>query len=751
MKRYLLCLLLCFQFLNVFAQDRELDSLSLQLQKHRSEGIEKIKTLILIANRLVISNPDSSLGIIKQVERSEDLTSRLRMKINNVKGQAFAVKGQYKQAEYTFLLNQSFKPYEEHSEEFLSTYVNLAELYRITYQLDTGLYYLSVAKKLINEKLQSSGQHVRIQSLLLVYKCMKGDYAGGVIEGMKAIELCKKYKHRYSLIYLNVNMGKAYLEMGQMSKAIAFFREAVDYAIQFNNVQNLTNAYMLIGTVYHKQKDYQNSLLYMKRALQHALKIGEPGALSEVYGNIASNFIKLGQVDSARQYFLQSELQADRSGLPDAKASVATSIAEMAYLQLNFKLAASQHQKALSIYQDIGDSLGVIQSLLGISKAQWALNKSPLAFTNALEARQMAMRLQNWELLSEALACLINYYKITGDQRALISSYEDYLKAKDSLNRANDWKETNQLLIDFNLKEQIRALEVEQKEKEYQLNQQLSNQQFTLYLLLAAVLLLIMAFAWYFNTQRLKKMAFEELQAQKELLAEQKEELNAANEVKDRLFSVIAHDLRSPLGSLYSLIQLMSSSSVSEEEFRSFLPKLQEGVEKAIHITEQLLSWSSIQFNGDQPSISVVNLYSTILEEINLAEQTLNAKFLVVQNQIEPHYTIKTDPDRLRIIVRNLLGNAIKFSRSGGVIELYKTHSEGKLFLSFKDYGLGMSQETLKRVSSGISTTSLGTKREQGVGLGLLIVRDMLKSLKGQLEVLSKTNEGTTFTIILPE
>ncbi len=745
-------LLLIVLSLCSFAQDKQLDSLFSELKKSSSKGLNRVYTLTEVANRLVISNPDSSLMIVKEIEQQAEYLKdeKLLLKLNNVKGQIYAIKGDFKQSEFYFQSNLTLASEQNVSNDVLTTYVNLGELYRITYRLDTGLYYLNKAKLLASEHLLGSGQHVRLRSLLLVYKCMKGDYAGGIIEGQKAIDLSNTYGHTFSLIYLNANMGRAYMEIGQYSKAISYFQAAVDYASRYNNLQNLANAYNLIASVYQKQQDYANSLKYMQKALFYSMKIAEPGALSEAYGNIATNYLSLGEIDSARVFFRRSEELADQSGHPVAKAMVASSMADMAYQQLNFSLTLKQFQKSVAIYQSIGDSLGVIRSSSGIAKAQWALNQRVQAIQSAVSAYQMAIRLNSWEEQAEILSQLTKYYKVIGNSAELSAAFEALLQVKDSLQKANDWKETNQLLADFSLKEQLKLMEAEQREKEYQLNEQLSNQKTTFYLMAGAFLILSMAFAWYFNTLRLKKRAFSELQIQKELLAAQTEELNASNEIKDRLFSVIAHDLRSPLGSLHSLIQLMSTESVTESEFRSFLPQLEAGVAKANHITQQLLNWSSIQFSGDQPQLAQVDIFKLVEEEVHLVSPQISQKQIEVINSIRPGDQLWSDEGRLSIIVRNLLGNAIKFSKPQGQIEIRFLPRQDEAVIQIQDYGVGMSLHTLQRVQSGISTTSPGTAMEAGVGLGLLIVRDMVKSLQGKIELQSEENQGTLFSVILP-
>jgi hypothetical protein len=150
----------------------------------------------------------------------------------------------------------------------------------------------------------------------------------------------------------------------------------------------------------------------------------------------------------------------------------------------------------VAIYHSIGDSLGVIRSSSGIAKAQWALNRRAQAIQNAVSAYQMAIRLNSWEEQAEILSQLTKYYKVIGNSAELSAAFEALLQVKDSLQKANDWKETNQLLADFSLKEQLKLMEAEQREKEYQLNEQLSNQKTTFYLMAGAFLILSMAFAW---------------------------------------------------------------------------------------------------------------------------------------------------------------------------------------------------------------------------------------------------------------
>jgi len=227
------------------------------------------------------------------------------------------------------------------------------------------------------------------------------------------------------------------------------------------------------------------------------------------------------------------------------------------------------------------------------------------------------------------------------------------------------------------------------------------------------------------------------------------EELEKMNQNKDKVLSVLGHDLRGPITNLQSISALTLSDNLSREEFSSMVKTLNEKVFQSLEFLDTTLLWTKSNF--DKISIHIEKLTPrSVVENILPVYQSLyESKKLTVTLDIAAEAYIYSDAEILTIIIRNLISNAIKFTNEGGTIKI-SAKQEGELFvMSVKDSGIGMDQKTINMIWDDNYSSSRGTKSEKGLGLGLKLCRELLKLIGGTLDIDSKKNAGTTMKIKL--
>ena len=227
------------------------------------------------------------------------------------------------------------------------------------------------------------------------------------------------------------------------------------------------------------------------------------------------------------------------------------------------------------------------------------------------------------------------------------------------------------------------------------------------------------------------------------------EELEKMNQNKDKVLSVLGHDLRGPIGNLQSISALTLSGDLSREEFLSTVKTLNEKVFQSLEFLDTTLLWTKSNF--DKISIHIEKLMPrAVVEGILPVYQNLyEGKKLTVSIDIAADAYIYSDAEILTIIIRNLISNAIKFTNESGTIKI-SAKQEGELFvMSVKDSGIGMDQKTINMIWDDNYASSRGTKSEKGLGLGLKLCRELLKLIGGTLDIDSKKNAGTTMKIKL--
>lgn len=231
------------------------------------------------------------------------------------------------------------------------------------------------------------------------------------------------------------------------------------------------------------------------------------------------------------------------------------------------------------------------------------------------------------------------------------------------------------------------------------------------------------------------------------------EELLKLNETRDRFFSIIAHDLRSPIGSLTSYIDLLVNfnQDLSPYERKQLLKSLQTTTTRVFNLLENLLKWALVQRGDMLFHFEKVNLHDVCNDAVKLLMPLAAEKRISIINNINSADEVWCDVNVLGAVGRNLLSNAIKFSYPGGNVEFCSSHCEKGIALKVRDHGIGISPEKQKTIfSTNGESSEMGTNGEKGNGLGLMLCYDLIEKCNGHISVESKPGEGSTFTIALP-
>lgn len=242
-------------------------------------------------------------------------------------------------------------------------------------------------------------------------------------------------------------------------------------------------------------------------------------------------------------------------------------------------------------------------------------------------------------------------------------------------------------------------------------------------------------------------------------ISEKNAELEKANDIKKKLISIISHDLRTPLSNLVNLIYLFENRIISQEETFSIINDLKLGVNVSINLMDNLLTWSFAQSNNESIFIDEFLPSYIVDEQFNLLRPNANFKNINLQNSITKETTIYADYKMLEFVVRNLVANAIKFSENSNIDVYYESESiieNNQIFkydvICIKDYGVGMPDKVKENLFDwNNKVTTIGTNKEKGTGLGLLISKEFVEKMNGKLEFESELGKGTTFKIKLPQ
>ena len=231
------------------------------------------------------------------------------------------------------------------------------------------------------------------------------------------------------------------------------------------------------------------------------------------------------------------------------------------------------------------------------------------------------------------------------------------------------------------------------------------------------------------------------------------EELKESNLTKDKLISVIAHDLRSPLASLINVTKLLTEDFdiMSRDEIKNIMISLNKETELTFESLNNLLLWSKTQRKKLEPVLETTNLHQLVENSILPINGLYQQKRIKLANHIDKHINVFADSSMMQSVIKNLLINSIKFTHEGGHISWDATNSADEVIITIQDNGVGMKPEVLEKLfNPDIEFTTIGTQNEKGTGLGLQICKEFVELNGGRIWAESQHEEGTTFYFSLP-
>lgn len=231
------------------------------------------------------------------------------------------------------------------------------------------------------------------------------------------------------------------------------------------------------------------------------------------------------------------------------------------------------------------------------------------------------------------------------------------------------------------------------------------------------------------------------------------EELKKANATKDKFFSIISHDLKSPINSFLNVSTMLTDyiGKFNKEEIQEMASAVKQSGYNLLKLMENLLSWSRLQMNRESFEPELCTLNSLAHNVASVLNDGLNEKAIRLAQQIPEETQLFGDPNMLSFILQNLISNAIKFTHRGGRINLTAQPADSAVEISVSDNGIGLSEKDLAKLFRiDIIYTNLGTEKEKGTGLGLILCKEMVEKHGGRIWATSEEGNGTTFTFTCP-
>lgn len=624
---------------------------------------------------------------------------------------------------------------------------------------------------------------------------------------LKAYGLRKTLENPRLLSSVSYQLGLTYTELKNYPEALRLFFTALDKARESSDRPSMAASYKSIASIFDYTSNYTQSVRYCKLAMEIEAQLGDANRLSLTHIMLGNALRNLRRYEEAlTEYTAALDLRISRLNASDV-AGIYNNIGNV-YLDLReFRKAFANYNTALEsarlkadtfrmaeVYNNLGNawrmagdnnlalvnfttSANLYRSIghrYGYSLAQrktgdiyLEMNRLVDAYQPLEQAFKAGEKENDFELMRLAAHSLSDYYSAVGNTAKALHFFRKYADFTDSVTLAK----TNRLLTETQvnyelgkLENQLKAArdEVEILESRSALREaQIRRERLIRWFVLAFSALVCAALSviiYYYRRHRKTNVVLSEklviIEGFNQRLNASEKELKNLLATRDKFFSIIAHDLRNPISGL-----MMASESLvkrgneyNEEEKQAYHQAMLDSSKNLFALLENLLQWSRAQTGRLAFNPKMTELFPLVSATCEVLKIQATEKEITLVNQVPPGFMITADADMITTIIRNLIGNAIKFTHSGGQVTISVTDNDQQTLLTVADTGTGMTPEQVSklfRIDSGFSMP--GTHNETGTGLGLILCREFAERHGGNISVDSSPGSGSTFKITLPK
>lgn len=566
------------------------------------------------------------------------------------------------------------------------------------------------------------------------------------------LDLSIKLKSNKYMVESYSVLGKSYIILNDYVPALKYYtlmlkkaEEVKDYKSQIDANINISNIYNTPEELSKSPNELSDALVYIQKALaiarEHQLADSEASILNELAVQYDIRKMHEKAIVTYKESIAAAQKAKDIT--QEMMGTINLGIALKNNKQLNESLM--YYQKAGRIIDSMKYDVEKAYLSTNLATLYFEMGKDELSEKAALDAIDLAYELTIDPVRMDAYGTLQKLYERKKDYERAFLYGSKLAMLKDSIFNTEKSSQLKELQAKY-------ETDIKDKTIESQTDQIAFNKKQSLFLWTGLGMLFCIA-AVVFASQRRTSRLNRQITAQQQALLNQKKELETVNSIKDKLFSVISHDMRTPVNSLISFTQLLRTGNLSTEKLGLYSAQLNLTLNHTSTLMDNLLNWAASQMQGFHPVLERVDIGVVLMDVLEGLQAQASAKTILINNAISMGTMIRADSNMIALVIRNLLANAIKYTPNNGEIQLYANVSEKFLIITVADNGMGMDAEKMRLFNMAtiqhIESTS-GTDREKGTGLGLLLCKTFLKQMHGNITVQSNRGKGCRFDVAMP-
>ncbi|MEM7297346.1 MAG: tetratricopeptide repeat-containing sensor histidine kinase [Bacteroidota bacterium] len=562
-----------------------------------------------------------------------------------------------------------------------------------------------------------------------------------IMYGNRLLRLAEDQGVDEYIVKANFKIGIGHRFMGNLDESLTYLFKSAKGAMGNDDLYpELAEIYAEISTCYTQNGDSQNALLYGSKSIGILRETGEKRELALSLLNLGYDYYLIGQYDSAMTYYNESEPILRDIGLDIGIAYIIGNRALVYWKKGDSERAKKDLFTAVEMLEPIGDTYAMADYYNQLGSILLEEENHDKVIEYAKLSYELSSKEEFKEQARDASYLLFLSYGKKGNYRQALEFQTNYHNYKDGIQNL----ETTQKMADLRTE-----FEVGRKQAEVDLLvEKRKNDRIIMIagalILLAAIVIIFIINSYLRTKNRLNRQ-----------LEEQKNSLLLLNETKDKFFSIVSHDLRSPTNTLNGLIAV-SKIYIEEgknDRVHDMIDKMEHSMEGLIKLLDNLLNWA-LQQRGQFPYLPEnVDTRKVIEGAVDTFEDMAASKKVTMVSELPETLKLYIDKNTASAIFRNLINNAIKFTPEGGEVKIQAEvdNASGFGVIKVSDTGVGIPADKVgKLFELNARVSTKGTSGEKGLGLGLQLVAEFVAMNKGKIEVDSKPDQGTTFTVFLP-
>ena len=546
------------------------------------------------------------------------------------------------------------------------------------------------------------------------------------------------------------NIGNDYYDLGEYDDAFFYFTQSHRIASAVDDTLRMLIAYHNVGRVFKELGQYETALDHLNLAKKMSLQQKDEEGIAYAYDEIGDVQLRKNEYDSALNTLALALRLTRKLDVDVLEPKIHSKLATVYLRKGDFEKARAYYDSAYALSSLTNDRFGVAEVELGrgivyTKEGQYdeALTKIEGCLNEAKELNARVLEIKCFNQLSIL-------WEMKGEFKKALMYYKEYKQLEDTL--------FSQEMQGKLLRDQLR-FETESRDSriaflsELQVMQrgELKKQEFVRNILVVVMALSGILLITVYRSGRRRRQINMLLLRHQEEMEKRSEELERLNQVKDKFFSIISHDLRSPINALSGLLDLLDKGAVTTDELPKHVKELKARFNHTRTLLNNLLDWTLLQMDKLNLQASKIDIHNIVEENIQLLS-SVQGKDVKLINEVRKNSIGFADSNTINLVIRNLMTNAIKFTNDGGQVKINAEEKGSEWLISVTDNGVGMNPEVLKMLFDKTAPyTTRGTANEKGTGLGLILCKEFIEKNGGKIWVESEEEKGSTFYFTLPK